>query len=285
MSIKLPSFAVVVLLSSLAPGQVGVSNSPGLPPSVTIPAHRATSHPAKQGKSNPSPPPPTSPQITTTTTLPAPTPLRPSQLPAVPPRISYQNGQLTVVAENSTVADILNAIHNATGAQIETAGAPATERVAAKIGPGSVRDVLLSVLQGSRYDYILVGSANNPDQIERVILTPRSGATGATAGGGSTQAVGASTPKPGIAVEDEGDAEGQEGFATPNPAQQLPGQLATPAQPGVAPNAQSPTTTPGQNVKTPEQLLEDLRRMEQERRSQQPGAQDPRQRGDRPPQE
>src|SRR5262245_41491230 len=36
-------------------------------------------------------------------------PLRPSQLPAVPPRVSFQNGMLTVVAENSTLADIFAA--------------------------------------------------------------------------------------------------------------------------------------------------------------------------------
>src|SRR5436305_1529596 len=48
------------------------------------------------------------------------------------------------------------------------------------------------------------------------------------------------------------------------------------------PNAQNPAA-PGQ-VKTPEQLLEDLRRMEQERRQQAPGAQNPRvERGERPP--
>jgi len=42
-------------------------------------------------------------------------PLRPSQMPAVAPRISYVDGKLTVVAENSTLGDVLNSIHNATG--------------------------------------------------------------------------------------------------------------------------------------------------------------------------
>ena len=210
-----------------------------------------------------------------------PTPLRPSQMPAVPPRVSYQNGKLTVVAENSTLGDVLNAVHNATGTQIETTGGPAGERVAAKIGPGSIREVLLAVLQGSRYDYILLGSANDPDKIDRMILTPKSaGTAGASAPVGSP--VGRAAARSGTTDEDP-DAEGNEGFATPKPGQPQPGQpTVTGTQPAATPNAQSPTT-PGQNVKTPEQLLEDLRRMEQERRLQAPGAQDPRQRGERPP--
>src|SRR5437899_2610832 len=50
-----------------------------------------------------------------------PPPLRPAQMAAVAPRISYQNGQLTVVAENANLSDILNGIRVATGVKIETA--------------------------------------------------------------------------------------------------------------------------------------------------------------------
>jgi hypothetical protein len=178
-------------------------------------------------------------------------PLRPSQMPAVPPRVSYSNGQLTVVAENSTLGDILNAVHNVTGTQIETTGSAAGDRVAAKIGPGSVREVLLAVLQGSRYDYILLGSANNPDQIERVILTPKTGgAANAAVQGGQPVA---STPRSSSGGEDSDEE------VEVSPVQQAP----------PAPNGQPPGS-PVQNVKTPEQLLEDLRRMEQQRRSQNP---------------
>src|SRR5947209_2126125 len=121
----------------------------------------------------------------------APPPLRPSQMPAVPPRISYSDGKLTVIAENSTLGDVLNSIHNATGMQIESSGGSANERVAAKIGPGTVREVLLAVLEGSHYDYILLGSESNPENIDKVILTPKSGGVGAP-----TTAVGAAPARP-----------------------------------------------------------------------------------------
>lgn len=184
-------------------------------------------------------------------------PLRPSQMPAVPPRVSYSNGQLTVVAENSTLGDVLNAIHNTTGMQIETTGANATDRVAAKIGPGSVLEVLLAVLQGSRYDYILLGAANNPDQIERVILTPKTGGASTAEAQGNASVVGSAPPRPATAVTDDSDEDSDSSNA-PAP-QQVP----------LTPNARAPAS-PVQNVKTPEQLLEDLRRMEQQRRKQNP---------------
>ena len=43
----------------------------------------------------------------------------PEQLPAQPPRVSYQNGELTVDSQNSTLGDILNAIRRLTGSQFE----------------------------------------------------------------------------------------------------------------------------------------------------------------------
>ena len=195
------------------------------------------------------------------TTMPAPvptqtaaqTPLRPSQMPAVAPRISYADGKLTVIAENSTLGDILNSIHNATGMQIESSGGNAGERVAAKIGPGTVREVLLAVLEGSHYDYILLGSESNPGNIDKVILTPKSTATGVAT------AVGAAPSRP---ADENADDDNAEGFAQPQPAAETP-----------SPASGTPGATAGPTVKTPEQLLEDLRRLEQQRRAQNPGAQ------------
>lgn len=219
-------------------------------------------------------------------------PLRPSQMPSVPPRVSYQNGALTVVAENSTIADILGAIRAATGIRIETAGGPSGDRVAAKIGPARPREVLLSLLQGSRFDYVMLGSASDPERIERVILTPKLGA-------GAAQQTAANTPLrpnvpqlPGDQVNDEGDPN-QPDYEDPGapplrgdeppppqseqpqvqPEQSPPGQQpqlpqppdqpqnsTNPNPPLDQPQAQQP---PQNQVRTPEQMLEDVRRMQQ----------------------
>src|ERR1022692_387674 len=52
----------------------------------------------------------------------------------VPPQVSYQNAQLTIVAPNSTLGDILRAVRKQTGAEIEIPAAP--ERVVTHLGPG-----------------------------------------------------------------------------------------------------------------------------------------------------
>jgi hypothetical protein len=195
-----------------------------------------------------------------------PPPLRPAQMAAIAPRISYQNGQLTVVAENANLSDILNGIRAATGVKIETAGGAGGERVAATIGPASVRDVLLSLLQGSRYDFILMGSLTDPDRIERVVLTPKSTTAGVTASNAARPV--APAAEEAVQEENETDSDDNAGFA-PAGAQPAPPQ--NPPQPGAAINPAQPAAQPDaqQGVKTPEQLLQDLRNMQQQQQQQQ----------------
>lgn len=99
------------------------------------------------------------------------------QLPASPPQVSYQNGMLTIVAQNSTLGDILREVHKRTGAVIEVPP-NATERVAARLGPAPTRDVLASLLNGSAFNYVMVGSSSDPAALASVMLTmkPASGA-------------------------------------------------------------------------------------------------------------
>lgn len=53
---------------------------------------------------------------------------------AMAPQVSFQNNELTIVAPNSTLADILRAVRKQTGAEIEIPSAP--ERVVTHLGPG-----------------------------------------------------------------------------------------------------------------------------------------------------
>jgi hypothetical protein len=209
--------------------------------------------------------------------------LRPSEMPTVAPRVSFDNGKLTIVAANSSMADIIAGIRSATGIRIETIGGPSGDRVAARIGPAPVRSVLLSLLQGSRYDYVMLGSVNDPDVVERVILSPR--AIGAEPTAAATPMRPSAAAEPEVEEESTVDEEsGNEGLApvpAPAPVPTMPeGQ----PQPGTDPNEQQqlqqqlqqqrgePNTTP----KTPEQLLEDLKRLEQERQQQQNQSNEPR---------
>jgi hypothetical protein len=98
-------------------------------------------------------------------------------LPATPPQVTFQGGQLTISAQNSTLGDILKAVRAQTGATIDLPG-NASERVVGQFGPAPARDVLASLLNGSHFNYMLLGSATDPNALDRVILMAKSGAGG-----------------------------------------------------------------------------------------------------------
>jgi hypothetical protein len=104
----------------------------------------------------------------------SPVPVPPEQMPASSPEVQFHHGQLTIRASNSTLGDILRAVRKETGASVDVPGS-ATERVVGQFGPGPARDVLASLLNGSDFNYVLLGSAENSAALDRVILTSRSG--------------------------------------------------------------------------------------------------------------
>jgi len=95
------------------------------------------------------------------------------QMPASPPEVQFHQGQLTIKASNSTLGDILRAVCRETGASIDVTG-DATERVVGRFGPGPAPDVLVSLLNGSHFNYVLLGSAQNPFALSRIVMTSRS---------------------------------------------------------------------------------------------------------------
>src|ERR1017187_5144977 len=71
------------------------------------------------------------------------------QLPAAPPKVSYQNGLLTIAAQNATLDEILREVRKSTGASIAIPPGGASGRVVAQLGPGAPRDVLALLLNGT----------------------------------------------------------------------------------------------------------------------------------------
>src|SRR5437016_2784009 len=136
---------------------------PMMKPAYAAQRHAAGKTPVKQEQAAPTAQPAT----------PIP-PLTLEQMPASPPQVTFDNGQLTIVAQNSTLGDILRAVRAKTGATVEVPG-NATERVVAKIGPGPAREVLASLLNGSHFNYVMLGSPTKADMVDRIILTSKSG--------------------------------------------------------------------------------------------------------------
>ena len=80
------------------------------------------------------------------------------QIPATPAKVSYQDGLLTISAQNSNLGDILRDVHQLTGASIEIPkGSGANQRVITHLGPGAPRDVLAGLLNGTSFNYVMVG--------------------------------------------------------------------------------------------------------------------------------
>jgi len=196
-----------------------------------------------------------------------PAPLTLEQMPASPPQVSFHNGQLSITAPNSTLGDILRAVRAQTGASVEVPG-NAPERVVVKLGPGPARDVLASLLNGSHFNYVLLGSVTDPAQVERIILTSKAGSapvdgsdaakqTGNPPGQGILQQA-AEVPE-----EMQGEDPAEEATDADNQADQ--------ANQADEPQANQPNGQPA--IKTPEQLLQELQRQQQiqQQQQQQPG--------------
>src|SRR2546421_2356913 len=121
------------------------------------------------GKSSPAKPSPAQPQpAATTPAQPAPE-ITPEHGPSSPPQVNLQGGQLTIVARNSTMSDVLNAVRQKTGAGVDMP-AGSSERVVGQFGPGAPRDVMAQLLNGSHYDYVLLGSPADPGALNKIVL-------------------------------------------------------------------------------------------------------------------
>ncbi len=214
-----------------------------------------------------------------------PPPPTPEQMPAVAPEVVYQGGLLTIKAPNSTMNDVLSAVRRVTGATIEKPPIGGNDRVVAQLGPGQPKDVLESLLKGSRYDYIILGSMTKPGGVDRVILTARANTGAATAVATNAPAPN-QPPRPNVQPAQPGDQEepetDQEDMTVPERDQAEPEQPEQQQQPQMQPGAPQgmPQQAPqeqnpqaqgqGQDqnqqprVKSPDELLRELQQMQKQ---------------------
>jgi len=191
----------------------------------------------------------------------------------VPPQVSYANDQLTINAPNSTLADILRAVRKQTGAEIEVPSAP--ERVVTRLGPGPARDVVAQLLNGSRFNYVLLGSPSDDAVLTKVVLVAKTGPDTITPPPsapnpplGITQANNSAPPQeppPDAAdaeQQDDNAANGDDAATTDQAAQEVDQQQQqqNPDQPG---------------VKTPQQMLQEMQQRQMQLQQQQPPGQPP----------
>ena len=179
------------------------------------------------------------------------------QKPAVPPKVTYQNNQLTIVAENSTLGDVLRAVKTQTGASIDLP-ANTNARVVANLGPGPSRDVLAHLLNGTLFNYVLLGTVNDPSAVGKIILIPKPAGneaqTAANVRPNMQQNFPAINQPP--QNNEEPEAQDTEPSAEEENSANTTEQPEQPEQPATAgPNGQ-------QGQRTPEQLLQELQRQQ-----------------------
>jgi hypothetical protein len=87
------------------------------------------------------------------------------------PTVTYRDGQLTIDARNSTLAEVLKLVAEKSGATIEIPPGSGQERIVEHAGPGPAQDVLARLLNGSAYDFIIVSSPQSPHGPAQVLLS------------------------------------------------------------------------------------------------------------------
>jgi hypothetical protein len=213
------------------------------------------------------------------------------QLPAAAPKVKYENGLLTIGAQNATLADILHEVHTRTGATIDIPPAGASERVVVQLGPGAPRDVLAALLNGSSFNYVMLGTAADPASVASVMLMAKPSAGGEVQTAVNTPPPAVETPmpfqpqqlgpsgrpipnfragptlvqptaaQPIVADDDADDADKDDDKDDESDQTQPPPQGQASTQPPNVQdnNGQDPNNQPNAGPKTPEQILQMIR--------------------------
>ncbi len=196
-----------------------------------------------------------------------------SDIPVPPPPehraiVSYQQGQLSLIADGSSLNQILRDISRQTGMKIT--GGVVDQPVYGTYGPGPPAQILVALLDGTNSNMLLRETANNTPT--ELILTPQQGSP--------------TPPNPNAQRDDFDTMRPVEPASAPPPAP-LPNNMQSPPAPAAAfgsaapppggvvgpliPPAQ-PAAAPGQGpgdprspngVATPQQIYEQLQKLQQ----------------------
>ena len=176
--------------------------------------------------------------------------------------VSYQNGQLTIDSQNATLSQVLRSVQQQTGASVDIPPGSGSERVVARLGPGNPKDVLASLLNGSKFNYVILGEPDNSGRVQKIILLSKNNSADAV--GPTTAQNNASPPTQLPAMEQPEEEYPPPDQDTDSQNQLQPGQ---PGMPGGEQQNPDAINAPGQvapGTRTPEQMLQELQRMQQQ---------------------
>jgi AMIN domain len=98
-----------------------------------------------------------------------------TQAAPAPPRleVTFRDGLLAIHSNKATLSEVLYAVQQRTGADVSISAGAEQEKVVVEIGPGPAPQVLAQLLNGSKFNFLILNAANDPRQLDRVILSPR----------------------------------------------------------------------------------------------------------------
>jgi hypothetical protein len=159
-------------------------------------------------------------------------PIAPPPAPK-PLEVSFRDGLLTIISNKANLSEILFAVHQRTGAEIAIPAGAEQEKVMAELGPAPAPEVLAHLLNGTKFNFLILSSAADPRALDQVILSPR-------AEGPASMQSARPQPLPQVAAEDDASAE-----PPPAPPVRPPPPTPTPNPDGPPQNATAPASNDG----------------------------------------
>jgi hypothetical protein len=98
----------------------------------------------------------------------------PANLPSPKPAaVTFKRGRLTITAEGISLREILSAVGSQAGVDITLPQQGLEEKVVVHLGPGPMRDVLVELLNGSSFNYVMLSSPTDPTVLQHLVLSSR----------------------------------------------------------------------------------------------------------------
>jgi hypothetical protein len=87
--------------------------------------------------------------------------------------VYFRRGLLSISSNKASLSEVLFAVHQQTGAEIAIPAGSEQEQVVAEIGPAPAPEVLSQLLNGSKFNFMILSSTSDPQSLDRVILSTR----------------------------------------------------------------------------------------------------------------
>jgi hypothetical protein len=163
--------------------------------------------------------------------------------------VTYSGGELKVVGHGARLGQILETIKALTGITLEVPQDSADNQIFDDVGPAPARQALMQLLDGTRLNYVILSSSEDPQSVKGLILTAQTAMMPTTTLGSAKELPTEQASGPALYGAGFSEATGQ--------APPIEPAANTPSPVPVNPTIQQEATASG---KTPGQILDELQK-------------------------